>query len=126
MLYVYTYPVPKPQGALDVSTIPLAELVEACKAIHAHQRKGVVWFGYLDGWMLQPHEEVLLRPLLRSLECHVVSFFPLAFSQAWKNEIQTIYTSQEHGDSDSDDDGGLVQHGRDAQHRHFGPSPSIE
>jgi hypothetical protein len=92
MLTVYTYPVPRPAGALDLSLMPLDELADAVSDICNHQRDAVLWFGYLDGWMLVPREEVLIRKALRKFPCVLVTSFPLALSPAWKNEIDVLYT----------------------------------
>ena len=98
MLTVYTRPTQRPPGTtVDLSAIPLDGLIDAALAVHAHQSSAVLWFGYLDGWMLTPHEEVLLRKVLRKFECSLVSAFPLSLSQAWKNEIRTIYTTEGNG-----------------------------
>jgi len=108
MLTVYTYSIPRPSGAIDLSTIPLDSLAESAVAILAHQKSATLWFGYLDGWMLTPHEEVRLRAVLRAFPCVVVSRFPLSFSLAWKNEINFIYTVPLHGHSHSHNDGGSL------------------
>ena len=97
MLTVYTYTAEKPANALDLSSTPLDELVDAATAIVAHHKTGTVWLGYLDGWMLHPHEEVLLRKVIRKFECSLISAFPLSLSQSWKNEIRTIYTAGVNG-----------------------------
>lgn len=90
-----------------MSSLSIDEMVTAISSLCTHQTSGTVWFGYLEGWMLTPQEEVRLRPALRLFHCMVVSRFPAAFSYAWKNEIDTIYTSEDHqhGHPDSDDDG---------------------
>jgi hypothetical protein len=111
MLIVYTYPRFRPQNTIDLSTIPLNELAQTVQDIVNHQKDIELWFGYIDGWMLTPHEDVILRKAIRKFECHVVSFFPLAFSQSWKNEIRSIYTDRPHGDSDTDNDGRFVHDG---------------
>lgn len=111
MLTVYTYRVPRPPNCFDVSGLPLDELCDTVLDICAHQRDIVLWFGYLDGWMLTPREEVLLRKAIRQFSCVVVSHFPLAFSHAWKNEIDKVYTEGLHGDSQAHDDGRAVHHG---------------
>ncbi len=92
MLDVYTYHIPKPRGAIDLSTTPLEQLAEDAIAIFEHQKDILIWFGYLDGWMMSPREEVLIRRLVRKFDCILVTAFPLALSQSWKNEIRTIYT----------------------------------
>jgi hypothetical protein len=92
MLTVYTYPIPRPQGALDLALTPLDELADAVVNVCNHQRDIVLWFGYLDGWMLTPREEVLIRRAIRKFPCVLVTSFPLALSHAWKNEIDVLYT----------------------------------
>lgn len=94
MLYVYTYPRKKPLYCFDLSKLALEELTEAALALYSHQKGGTIWFGYLEGWMLTPQEEVLLRKVIRKFDCIVVSHFPLSFSQAWKNEIDTLLTGE--------------------------------
>lgn len=111
MLVVYTYQRFRPQNTIDLSTIPLNEFAQSVQDIVDHQKDVELWFGYLDGWMLQPKEEVIMRKALRKFECHAVSFFPLSLPQSWKNEIRTIYTIKPHGDSDTDNNGGAVHHG---------------
>ena len=96
---------------IDVSTILLDELARMVDDIAQHQKDVQIWFGYLDGWMLQPKEEVILRKAIRKFDCHLVSHFPLSLPQSWKNEIRTIYTTKPHGDTDSDNHGGTVHHG---------------
>ena len=76
-----------------MSGVGLDELADTLSAVHSHQKNVRIWFGYLDGWMLTPVEEVILRKVLRDFECFVVSRNPLSFSQSWKNEIKTIYTA---------------------------------
>jgi hypothetical protein len=111
MLIVYTYPRFRPRNAIDLSSIPLNEFAQTVQDIVEHQKDVELWFGYIDGWMLTPHEEVILRKAIRKFECHVVSFFPLAFSQCWKNEIRSIYTERPHGEPDSDNNGSSVHNG---------------
>jgi hypothetical protein len=111
MLIVYTYPRFRPKNTIDLATIPLNEFANTVQDIVDHQKDVELWFGYIDGWMLTPHEEVILRKAIRKFECHAVSFFPLAFSQSWKNEIRSIYTDRPHGDSDSDNNGRSIHDG---------------
>jgi hypothetical protein len=111
MLIVYTYPRFRPQKTIDLSTIALNEFAQTVQNIVDHQKDVELWFGYIDGWMLTPHEEVILRKAIRKFECHVVSFFPLAFSQSWKNEIRSIYTDRPHGESDTDNNGSSLHNG---------------
>ena len=114
MLMVYTYKRDRPANTIDLSTIPLSELTDSALAILSHQKSADIWLGYLEGWMLTPYEEVLLRKVLRKFQCHVVSHFPLSFSVAWQNEIDTIYTVQVNGRSDSDHDGSSLHDGCEA------------
>jgi hypothetical protein len=120
MLNVYTYPRFRPQNTIDLSSIPLNEFAQAVDDIVHHQNGVELWFGYVDGWMLTPHEEVILRKAIRKFECHAVSFFPLAFSQSWKNEIRSIYTDRPHGEPDSDHNGRSVHDGRSVGYGGFG------
>jgi hypothetical protein len=99
MLTVYTFKQDRPATALDLSSVPLDELVDSASAIFTHHKTATLWFGYLDGWMLHPHEEVLLRKVIRKFDCFLISSFPLSLSQAWKNEIKTIYTDGGNGDA---------------------------
>ncbi len=93
MLTVYTYKIPKPEHCIDLSMLSLSELVESVVSISNHQKnETIIWFGYLDGWMLCPQEEVLFRKIIRTFPCILVSHFPLSLSQAWKNEIDILYT----------------------------------
>jgi len=80
MLTVYTYKIPKPTGCFDLSIVPLDQWMDTVLDLVAHQTTGTLWFGYLDGWMLTPHEEVVLRKAIRKFQCIVISQFPLAFS----------------------------------------------
>ena len=108
MLTVYTYPIPRPSDSIDLSTLPLDQLADSALAVLFHQKSAHIWFGYLDGWMLTPHEEVRLRKVIRAFPCSVVSRFPLSFSLAWKNEIDCLQTDPGHGASHVDDHGRSV------------------
>jgi hypothetical protein len=116
MLTVYTYSIPKPADVFDLSETPLEQLADTATAILTHHKTAVIWFGYLEGWMLTPMEEVRLRKVIRAFPCIAVSRVPLSFSNAWKMEIDTIYTTPPNGDSNSDHDGGLAHSGREVQH----------
>lgn len=118
MLTVYTYPISRPADSIDLSTLPLDQLVESALAVLAHQKTAHIWFGYLDGWMLTPHEEVRLRKVIRAFPCTVVSRFPLSFSLAWKNETDCLYTQDRHGSSDIDHDGRSVYNRSSSGHNH--------
>lgn len=126
MLTVYTYPIPKPANVFDVSGISLDELVDACLAILHHQKSAHIWFGYLDGWMLNPREEVLLRKVIRTFPCTIVTHFPLALSQSWKNEIDTIYTSPLNGDPNTDNNGSALHHRSSSEHEQPHLQPTVE
>lgn len=116
MLTVYTYKVPVPTGWIDFSGLPLSELTESALAVFSHQKDAKIWFGYLDAWMLTPQEDVLLRKVIRTFPCGLVTHFPLALSQSWKNEIDTIYTAELNGDPHTDHNGCLVRHGSPTEH----------
>ena len=126
MLVVYTHPHPRPTSALDLSLIPLDELADAVTDIVDHQvGDGIrLWFGYLEGWMLTPREEVLLRKAIRKFECHMVSCFPLSLSLSWQNEINTIYTSDSNGSSHTHDNGRSLHDGRQVGYGQVSPHPS--
>jgi hypothetical protein len=108
MLTVYTYRISTPKEFIDFSGIPLSELVDAALAVFSHQKEAKIWFGYLDAWMLTPQEDVLLRKVIRKFQCGFVTHFPMALSQSWKNEIDTIYTAELNGDSQTDNNGSSV------------------
>jgi hypothetical protein len=93
--------------------------------ITAHQTTGVLWFGYLDGWMLTPHEEVVLRKAIRQFNCILITQFPFSLSQAWKNEIDWVYTVEPNGSANTHNNGRLIHDGGSPQHRHAssGSSP---
>jgi hypothetical protein len=119
MLTVYTFVRPKPEDCFDMSAVPLDELADAIVEIHSHRKTATLWFGYLDGWMLTPREEVLLRRVLRDFSCHAISHFPLSFSQSWKNEIDWVYTEEgNHGLSNPHHDGSALHDGSQARHGH--------
>ncbi len=126
MLDVYTYPISRPPHSLDLSLTPLEDLSTAVMDIYDHQRDAVLWFGYLDGWMLNPREEVLLRKALRKFHCVLYTCFPLSLSFAWQNEIGTIYTDSSHGASHINHDGRAVHDGRTTEHGHTRPRITFE
>ncbi len=117
MLDVYTYPRKAPKNCIDLSGLPLDEIVDAALAVYQHQKDVDIWLGYLDGWMLAPQEETRLRKVIRAFRCGVVSCFPISFSHAWKNEINTIYTVQLNGDSNPDNNGRAVYDGGSFGHK---------
>ena len=125
MLTVYTYKIPKPAGCFDLSIIPLDQWMETILDIVSHQTKGIIWLGYLDGWMLTPHEEVVLRKALRQFQCILITHFPFSLSHAWKNEIDWVYTVQLNGSTNTDNNGGTLHDGGTPKHRHISSgSPS--
>lgn len=126
MLYIYTYAIPKPDKCFDLSTTPLDELCDAVIAIVNHHKEGHLWFGYIDGWMLHPREEVILRKAIRKFNCSVVSFFPLSLSHAWKNETFCVYTDGEvyDGIPQTHNDGRLVCDGRAHGHGQASSQPT--
>jgi hypothetical protein len=108
---------PKPADCFDMSGIPLDEFADTIVAIHAHQKNATLWFGYLDGWMLSPREEVVLRIVIRDFPCHVISLNPHSFSHSWKNEIDTIYTNNlNNGLPNTHDNGSSIHNGGKAKH----------
>ena len=89
--------------------------VETIASIAEHQTSGTIWFGYLEGWMLTPYEEVILRKAIRTFHCIVVSRFPHSFSHAWKNETDWVYTSSlTNGPPDSHNNGRTLHDGSKA------------
>ena len=126
MLTVYTTRVPRPPGSIDLSCLPLDELASAVEDIVIHQTSATIWFGYLDGWMLTPKEEVRIRPALRDLDCQLVTCAPLALPLAWQNEIEVIYTQDPNGAPNTHNDGGLVHNGSSTEHGPTGDGPSSD
>jgi len=113
MLTVYTYLIEKPPDCYDMSKLSLDDgFLDTIKSITEHQKTGTLWLGYLEGWMLTPHEEVILRKAIRQFHCIVVTRFPLSFSHAWKNEIDWVYTNgEDNGSPNSHDNGCFVHNG---------------
>lgn len=96
MLDVYTFRLDRPPPhEFDLSGIPLSTFTQHAMSIYDHHTSGRIWFGYLEGWMLTPQEEAVLRKVLRKFSCSLVTAFPHSLSPAWKNEIRTLYTSKE-------------------------------
>ena len=125
MLTVYTYAVPRPPNSLDLSIVSLDELADTIQDIYAHQQGVHLWFGYLDGWMLTPREEVLIRSAIRTFECSLVTAFPLALSQAWKMEVGTIYTEPPNGSPHTHDNGRALHDGRKIEYGTLGSRASL-
>lgn len=111
MLVVYTTRQTRPPNTIDLSTIALDALADTVTEICHHQTNVRLWFGYLDGWMLTPQDEVRIRRALRQFDCFLMTAFPLSLSFAWKNEIKTVYTTDPNGDSDLDNNGRIVHDG---------------
>ena len=126
MLTVYTHPVPRPPKSIDLSIVSLDELADTIQDICVHQQGVQLWFGYLDGWMLTPREEVLIRTAIRKFECFLVTAFPLALSQAWKMEVRTLYTEIPHGTPNTHNDGRAVHDGSTVEYGTLGSRASSE
>jgi hypothetical protein len=116
MLTVYVYNTTKPPGCFDLSLEPLATLTDVALGILSHHKTASLWFGYLEGWMLDPTEETRLRSVLRAFECYVMTREPFSFSQAWKNEIRVVHLQPPHGASNTHDDGCTVHSERPIEH----------
>jgi hypothetical protein len=126
MLTVYTYNIPKPTGCFDLSYEMVQNLADTALAILSHHKTGVIWLGYLEGWMLDAADETKLRSVLRAFDCHVVTREPLSFSQAWKNEIDQLYTSEAHGPARINHNGGVIHRERETEHQPPSGVPSID
>jgi hypothetical protein len=116
MLIVYVYPAKKPADCFDLSYEPLNGFADTALGILAHHKTAVLWFGYLEGWMISPEDETRMRAVIRTFDCHVMSREPLSFSQAWKNEISVVHVRDINGASNSNNDGGAVDSERPSQH----------
>jgi len=117
MLTVYLYNTEKPPGSFDLSYELVQDLADVALSILAHHKTGVIWFGYLEGWMLSPPDETRLRTVIRNFHCHVVTREPLSFSQAWKNEIDHVYTSEAHGPTGINNNGSALHGERATEHQ---------
>lgn len=126
MLTVYTIPVPRPPEAIDLSGLPLDELVDAALAVRAHQTSAAIWFGYLEGFMLTPQEETQLRSVLRAFPCSVVCSMPLFLPHAWKMEVDTMYTTDPNGVPNSHDNGRPLHDGRSTGHDDASGAPASD
>jgi hypothetical protein len=126
MLTLYLYNVAKPPGCFDLSYELVQDVANVALGILAHHKTGVIWFGYLEGWMLDPPDETRLRAVIRTFDCHVVTREPLSFSQAWKNEIDHVYTSEAHGPARIDHDGGSVHSECATEHQPPSGVPALD
>jgi hypothetical protein len=126
MLTVYLYNTPKPPGCFDLSLVPMTGLADAALAILTHHKTAVIWFGYLEGWMLDAAEETRMRAVIRTFECHVVSKEPMSFSQAWKNEMYVIHLQPSHGAPHTHNHGGAVHSQRPFEHEPPSGVPPID
>lgn len=126
MLTVYMYNVTKPPGCFDLSYELVQDMVEVALGILAHHKTGVIWIGYLEGWMLNAEDETKMRAVLRAFDCHVITREPLSFSQAWKNEIDHVYTSEVHGPARINHNGGVIHSKRQTQHEPPSGIPSFD
>lgn len=78
---------------VDLSKIPLNELVTESSSIVNHHTNVVVFLGFLEpGWMLEGSHQVQLRKLFRKFEVGMVCRFVDSIPFSWKNEIDTLYT----------------------------------
>ena len=73
MLTVYVYNARKPADCFDLSYQTLDTFTDTALGILAHHKTAVLWFGYLEGWMLTPEDETKLRAVIRAFDCHVVT-----------------------------------------------------
>jgi hypothetical protein len=96
MLYVYTYPTTL-KCDFDLSKTSLQDLGKECKNIVEHHisQDKTVYLGYLDGWMLDPIQSVVLRQLIRKFKVYMVSVFPEHLPHAWKTDIHTVFVKNE-------------------------------
>jgi hypothetical protein len=126
MLTVYMYNVAKPAGSFDLSYELVHNVADTALAILSHHKTGVIWLGYLEGWMLDAVDETKMRAVLRAFDCHVVTREPLSFSQAWKNEIDHLYTSEAHGPARINHHGGAVYSERATEHQPPSGVPALD
>ena len=101
-------------------------MTDAALGVFSHHKTATIWFGYLEGWMLDPMEETRLRPVIRELDCHVITREPISFSQAWKNEMLVIHLQPLHGVSHTHNDGRFVHSERETEHQAPSGVPPID
>lgn len=123
MLTLYTQITSQPPDTISFADLDLKDLVETLQTVLAHQSATRIWLGYLEGWMLTPQEETLLRPIIRALDCHLVCQYPHALSHAWKNETSVIYgrdtpygITYTHNNGSAVQDKRVPRHGRARKH----------
>ena len=126
MLTVYLYNTSKPADCFDLSYEPISSLADIALGILAHHKTAVIWLGYLEGWMLTPEEETRMRPVIRTFHCHAITREPMSFSQAWKNEIDTIYIKDVNGSANPDNNGGAIHGQRPVEHEPPSGVPPID
>jgi hypothetical protein len=102
-------------ATLDLSRIPSDKLADEADAIVNHHTDCKVFLGHLEpGWMLDPTHQTRLRKLFRKFSVAIVTHFPESLPYSWKTETDVIYSSitiaDTNGNSDSLNDGGVVQH----------------
>lgn len=94
---------------IDLSKLPLNILAEECDSIVYHHKECCIFLGYLEpGWMLEPAHQTRLRKLFRKFSVGLVLQFPESLPYSWKNEIDTIYTTNDlkkHGETNSINNG---------------------
>lgn len=99
---------------MDLSSTPLAELLDQCESILSHHPSACVFLGYLEpGWMLESAHQTRLRALFRKYPVGMICHFLESLPFAWKNEIEVWYPvnpSTKDGTTDAVHDGGVVHH----------------
>jgi hypothetical protein len=99
---------------MDISTVPLQDLMNQCESILSHHPAACVFLGYLEpGWMLDTSHQTRLRALFRKYPVGFVCHFPQSLPFSWKNEIEVWYPlNPKHSDGTTDavHNGGSVHH----------------
>lgn len=94
---------------LDLSKINSNELATESESIVAHHSNCIVYLGYLEpGWMLTLPEQTRMRKLFRKFPVAIVCLFPESLPYSWKTDIDTIYTDNPNGFTDSVNNGSIV------------------
>ena len=94
---------------LDLSKVNSNELANESESIVSHHSNCVVFLGYLEpGWMLSPPDQTRLRKLFRKFPVAFVSFYPESLPYSWKTDIDTIYTDNPNGFTDSINNGSII------------------
>lgn len=97
------------QRFLDLSKISTTELANESDSVVSHHSNCVVYLGYLEpGWMLTLPEQTRMRKLFRKFPVAIVSLFPESLPYSWKTDIDTIYTDNPNGFTDSINNGSII------------------